>query len=46
MTEDKDRVTDAKEERQKTLDKLSGDSEARTYPPAPAEEGEKSEESS
>lgn len=44
MTEDKDRVTDAKEERQKTLDKLSGDSEARTY--QPAEEGEKSEESS
>jgi len=41
MTEDKDRITEAKEERQKTLDKLSGDSEARTYRPAEKEPGDK-----
>lgn len=46
MTEgkDKDRVTEAKEDRQKTLDKLSGDSEARTY--TPPEKGEKKGEDS
>jgi hypothetical protein len=43
MSEEKDRVTDAKEERQKTLDKLGGDSEAKTYKPVDKEETQKTE---
>jgi hypothetical protein len=44
MSEEKDRVTDAKEERQKTLDKLGGDSQAKTYKPVDKEKSDKSEE--
>lgn len=43
MAEEKDIVTDAKEERQKTLDKLSGDSEARTYEPDEIKDEDKKE---
>ena len=43
MAEEKDRVTESKEERQKTLDKLGGDSEAKTYKPVDKEK-EKEEE--
>ena len=37
MAEEKDRVTESKEERQKTLDKLGVDSEAKTYKPVDKE---------
>jgi hypothetical protein len=43
MSEDKDRVSDAKEDRQKTLDKLGGDSEAKTYQPVDKEDKDNAE---
>lgn len=43
MAEEKDRVNEAKEDRQKTLDKLGGDSEAKTYRPKEVQEKEKEE---
>ena len=46
MAEDKDRVNEAKEQRQKTLDKLGGDSIAKTYRPKAKTETEKTEEES
>ena len=45
MSEEKNRVKEAKEERQKTLDKLGGDSEAKTYKPDELKEKEKTESS-
>lgn len=45
MAEERDRATEAKEERQKTLDKLGGDSTARTFKPADKDEEGKEGES-